>query len=75
LEEEDEDDNGYGFANPFVEHQTQGCQPHAQAYANQWESDFKLDIPKFQGGLQLEEFLDWVAAVGEILDFKEVPEE
>jgi hypothetical protein len=42
---------------------------------NQWESDFKLDIPKFQGGLQLEEFLDWVAAVGEILDFKEVPEE
>ena len=28
----------------------------------------------FQGDLQPEEFMDWVAAVGEVLDFKEVPE-
>jgi hypothetical protein len=31
------------------------------------------NIPEFQGILQPKEFLDWVAAVGEVLDFKEVP--
>jgi hypothetical protein len=49
-----------------------GHQPLIQAHANQWEFDFKLNIPKFQGGLQPEEFLDWVAAIEEILDFKGV---
>ena len=49
--------------------------PLAQAHANRWESEFKLEMLEFQGGLQLEEFLDWVAAVEEILDFKEVPED
>jgi hypothetical protein len=29
----------------------------------------------FQGGMQPEEFLDWVAAVEEILDFKRVLED
>jgi hypothetical protein len=36
---------------------------------------FKLDIPEFQGDLQPEEFMDQVAAVREVLDFKEVPED
>jgi hypothetical protein len=36
---------------------------------------FKLNIPKFQGDLQPEEFMDRVAAVGEVLDFKEVLED
>jgi hypothetical protein len=36
---------------------------------------FKLNIPKFQGDLQPEEFMDRVAAIGEILDFKEVLED
>lgn len=31
------------------------------------------DILKFQGCLQPGEFLDWVAAVDEILDFNEIP--
>jgi hypothetical protein len=34
-----------------------------------------LDIPTFSGNLQPEEFLDWVAAVEKILDFKGVPED
>ena len=34
---------------------------------------FKLNILEFQGDLQPEEFMDWVAIVGEVLDFKEVP--
>ncbi|KAG5527003.1 hypothetical protein RHGRI_028065 [Rhododendron griersonianum] len=36
-----------------------------------WESGFKLDIPEFKGCSQPDEFLDWVAAVEEILEFKE----
>jgi hypothetical protein len=43
--------------------------------ANRWESRFKLDIPKFQSSLQLEEFLDWVLAVEEDLDFTEVSDD
>jgi hypothetical protein len=46
-----------------------------QAHANWWESGFKLDILEFLGGLQPEEFLDWVAIVEEILNFKGVPED
>ena len=34
---------------------------------------FKLDIPEFKGCLQPEEFLDWVAAVEEVMQFKDVP--
>jgi hypothetical protein len=74
LEEEDarvEDENG----NPFVEHRVHRHQPLVQAQANWWESGFKLDIPKFNEGLQPEEFLDWIAAVEEVLNFKGVPED
>jgi hypothetical protein len=57
LEKEDarmEDDNG----SPFAERGVHRHQPLVQAQANRWESHFKLDIPKFNGGLQPEEFLD-----------------
>jgi hypothetical protein len=36
---------------------------------------FKLNIPEFHGDLQPEEFMDRVAAIGEVLDFKEVFED
>jgi hypothetical protein len=52
-----------------------GHQPLVQAQANWWESGFKLDIPEFNGGLQLEEFLDWIATVEEVLEFKGVPKD
>jgi hypothetical protein len=71
-EEEDacvEDENG----NPFAEHEVHRHHPLVQAQANRWESGFKLDIPKFNEGLQPEEILDWIAAVEEVLDFKGVP--
>jgi hypothetical protein len=74
-EEEDEGDYGYESANPFAEHRKQGRRPPAQAYANRWKSGFKLDIPEFSEGMQPEEFLDWVAAVEEIPDFKTVPDD
>jgi hypothetical protein len=56
-----------------------GCRAHGhqpvQAHVNRWESSFKLEIPEFQGCLQPEEFMDWIVAVGEILDFKGVLED
>jgi hypothetical protein len=66
---------GNGSRNPYVECQTQGRQHHAQAHAIQWVDGFKLNIPEFQGDLQPEELVDQVAAVGEVLNFKEVPED
>jgi hypothetical protein len=74
-EEDGGSDDSYGSANPFAERRTQGRRPPAQAHANRWESGFKLDIPEFSGGMQPEEFLDWVTAVEEILEFKEVPDD
>jgi hypothetical protein len=43
---EDEDEN------PFTECGVHIHQLLVQAQANRWESDFKLDIPEFNGGLQ-----------------------
>ncbi|XP_052206004.1 non-functional NADPH-dependent codeinone reductase 2-like isoform X2 [Diospyros lotus] len=45
------------------------------ADARRWDSGFKLDLPKFHGGLDPEDFLDWLVAIEELLDFKEVPED
>ena len=66
-----EDEDG----NPFAECRVHGHQPLVQAQANQWESGFKLDIPQFNKGLQPEKFLDWIAAVEEVLEFKGVLED
>jgi hypothetical protein len=66
-----EDDNG----NPFAERGVHRHQPLVQAQANRWESGFKLDISKFNWGLQPEEFSDWIAAVEEVLALKGVPED
>ena len=33
----------------------------------------RIKIPEFHGSLQPEEFLDWLATVEEILEFKGVP--
>lgn len=37
------------------------------------ELGFKVDITKLYGGLGPKEFLDWVTAMEEILEFKEIP--
>lgn len=39
-----------------------------------WELGFKLDIPEFHGSVRGEELLDWLVAVEEVLEFKQVPE-
>ncbi|KAK9122071.1 hypothetical protein Syun_019688 [Stephania yunnanensis] len=40
-----------------------------------WESGMKTEVPEFHGTLQPEEFLDWLASVEEVLEFKGVPED
>jgi hypothetical protein len=59
--------NGNGSGDPSVEHGTYRSQHRVQAHSNQWENGFKLNIPKFQGWLLLEDFL-----VTEKIDKKKV---
>lgn len=42
-------------------------------YDNHWEERFRVDIPKFHGGLCGDDLFDWLIAVEEILKFKQVP--
>uniref|UniRef100_A0A0D3E7G6 Retrotransposon gag domain-containing protein n=1 Tax=Brassica oleracea var. oleracea TaxID=109376 RepID=A0A0D3E7G6_BRAOL len=42
-------------------------------YDHCWENSFKVDIPEFHGGLRGDDLVDWIMAVEEILDFKQVP--
>jgi hypothetical protein len=72
---EEEDNDSYRSVNPFAECRTQRRRPPTQAHDNWWKSRFKLDIPEFSGGMQPEEFLDLVATVEEILNFKGVLED
>ena len=39
-----------------------------------WETGMRTEILEFHGSLQPKEFLDWLATVEEILEFKGVPE-
>ena len=52
-------------------------QPRRRARAREDSQRWKLGvwtkIPKFQGDLSPEEFLDWLGVVEEILEFKNVP--
>ena len=69
AEEESSDEE-----NPFAPFQPQ----HRRAgfdETRRWESGLKIDILEFHGGLQPEEFFDWVNAVEEVLEFKQVPED
>ncbi|PKI66258.1 hypothetical protein CRG98_013339 [Punica granatum] len=40
-----------------------------------WESWMRTEIPKFHGKLKSEQFLDWLATVERILEFKGLPED
>ncbi|EOA34176.1 hypothetical protein CARUB_v10021678mg, partial [Capsella rubella] len=39
-----------------------------------WELGFKLDIPEFHGSIRGDELLDWLVAVDEVMEFKQVPD-
>lgn len=40
-----------------------------------WESGNKVEIPEFNGGIEVDDFLDWLCAVEEVLEYKEVPDD
>ena len=61
--------------NSFARHRRRREKPLVSYNSNRWKFGFKLDIPEFKGCLQSEEFLDWVATVEEILEFKAVPQD
>ncbi|PKI23732.1 hypothetical protein CRG98_049268, partial [Punica granatum] len=42
----------------------------AEPDQQRWETGLRTDISEFQGGLQSEEFLDWLATVEKVLEFK-----
>ncbi|KAG7536795.1 Ribonuclease H-like superfamily [Arabidopsis suecica] len=80
-EEEDEAENV--FVNQFAprREQNQRGDHHQrdiivvpQVDNRRWKSGFKLELPEFSGGLQAEEFLDWINTTEELLEFKEVPD-
>lgn len=77
FDEDSEDDEG----NPFAANdQQRQQQPQAlgdvqRADNHRWESGFRLDLPEFTGGLQADEFLDWVNTTEELLTFKSVPDD
>ena len=68
------------FLNPFGGHVQGGRRPMMgiprdnRESRSRWDAGLKIDIPEFQGSVQPEEFLDWIYAVEEVLDFKVVPE-
>jgi hypothetical protein len=67
--------NGDGSGDPFVKRGPYRRQHRAQAHANQWGNGFKLNIMKFQGDLQPEEFWDWVLTIEEFFEFNKVSDE
>lgn len=39
-----------------------------------WDGGFKIEISKSNGGLQLEEFINWFYTIEQILGFKDIPD-
>ena len=49
--------------------------PRVEEDRRRWETGMRTEIPEFHGTLQAEEFMDWLATVEEILEFKGVPDD
>ncbi|KAJ0885239.1 putative nucleotidyltransferase, Ribonuclease H [Helianthus annuus] len=76
-------DGGYGsdFSNPFgdgsaSEDELEGRPRGERGGGNRrWDSGIRVDIPEFDGSsLNPEGFIDWLATVEEVFEYKEVPE-
>ena len=68
VEEEFENDE-----NPFAPQPSQRRPSNDESRC--WEIGLKIDIPEFHGGLQADEYLDWINTVDEVLEFKQVPKD
>ncbi|KAH9653391.1 Endonuclease [Citrus sinensis] len=67
---EREDKSSGSFANPFS-----GRRPKTESTDDRRrEYGLRIDIPEFQGSGRPEELLDWINAIEEVFEYKEVPE-
>nr|GFB17832.1 RNA-directed DNA polymerase [Tanacetum cinerariifolium] len=48
---------------------------HRRVRRSRHDFDFKFDIPKFDGKIQPDEFLDWLHTIQKVFDFKKVSED
>ena len=73
--EDTETDSHSNFSNP-IDHPRGGVPrqvPGPPRGEPKWEWNFKIELPKFYGSLNYEEFIDWLNQVERIFDFHEVP--
>jgi len=70
---QDVEEESEGDENPFAPQPVQKRPVNDES--RRWESGLKVDIPEFHGGLQADEYLDWINTVEEVLEFKQVPED
>lgn len=67
---EREDKSSGSFANPFF-----GCRPRTESTDDRrLEFGLRIDILEFQGSGRPEELLDWINAIEEVFEYKEVLE-
>ncbi|XP_077246136.1 uncharacterized protein LOC143886018 [Tasmannia lanceolata] len=74
IQEDDASGSEGVFENPLhdrVPHR--GSQ--SQYDYRRWEMGFKIEMPEFYGGVQPEDFIDWLQTVERIFDLKDVPED
>ncbi|XP_022019164.1 uncharacterized protein LOC110919194 [Helianthus annuus] len=81
LDERPNDGYGSDFSNPFGDDSTseddQEGRPRGERGGGnrRWDSGIRIDIPEFDGSsLNPEGFIDWLATVEEVFEYKEVPE-
>lgn len=70
-EDSGEDDNPFAKDRP---RRHGGGDVHQEREYLRWESSFKVEIPEFHGGVRGEDLLDWLVAVEEAMEFKQVPD-
>lgn len=70
---DDEEENPVHHA---YSHSSGGSTPPHPHYVRNLQQgyDMKVDIPEFEGKMQLDDFIDWLTTVERIFDFKDVPE-
>ncbi|XP_010484739.1 PREDICTED: uncharacterized protein LOC104763013 [Camelina sativa] len=73
ADSEGDDDNPFAGGNQQHGNQQRALGDVLGGENHRWESGFRLDLPEFSGSLKPEEFLDWLSATEELLDFKSVP--
>jgi len=69
-EEEEEEPHSNGSS-------SEGASPRSHRRGRRQSTtfnDFKVDIPKFEGKLDPDDFIEWLQTVERIFDYKEIPE-